>query len=95
MHLEVIVDPNAAPRKPAVRSVRPAPERQWHRDGWLRIAERGLGEWASTLRVAFLMLVGLAGIVVLIGLAFGFEGAAIGAALAVALYLVALSRPSR
>jgi hypothetical protein len=95
VHLEVIVDPPAGNQAPAARSVQPARELSWHRDGWLRIAERGLGDWASSLRTAFLMLIGLAGIIVLIGLTFDFEGAALGTLLAVIVYLVAVGRSSR
>jgi hypothetical protein len=63
------------------------------RDGWLRLAERTVGDWASTLRAAFFKLVGFAATIVLIGLAFGFGGVALGALVGAAVLLVrALSR---
>ncbi|HEV2782299.1 MAG TPA: hypothetical protein VGX25_23150 [Actinophytocola sp.] len=73
------------------------------RDGWLCLAERALGDWAVTLRAALLMLVGFAGAIVLIGVAFGFGGVVLGALLSLALYpamlrfqaLLAAGRPSR
>ena len=73
------------------RSRRPLPTT---RDGWLLLAERTLGDWASTLHGAFLMLAAVAGLIVLIGLVFGFGGVALGALLGVIVWPVA-GRPSR
>jgi hypothetical protein len=62
------------------------------RHGWLCLAERALGDWATTLRAALLMLVGFAGVIVLIGVAFGLGGVVLGA-LAVAMWALILRVP--
>jgi len=63
------------------------------RDRWLRLAERAIGDWGHTLRTAFLVVTAFAGAVVLVGVAFGFSGALLGAILGAAvLYL--LGRPT-
>jgi hypothetical protein len=97
VHLEVIAgadrpggSPQAGTGRPVTRSRGLPPTR----DGWLRLAERTLGHWATTLHAAFLMLAAIAGFVVLIGLLFGFGGVALGALLGVMVWPVA-GRPSR
>lgn len=51
------------------------------RDRVLRFAEQAIGDWGHTLRTAFLIVVAFVGIVVLVGVLFGFSGALVGAAL--------------
>jgi hypothetical protein len=100
LHLEVIEGEHAvespSPRTRAVR--RAAPGSRWGvpvtRDGWLCLAERTVGGWASTLHGALLMLAGIAGFAVLIGIIFGFGGVALGLLIAVTVWPVA-GRPSR
>ena len=96
LHLEDISDPALRGKPPVLRVVRArrstgALLTTW--DGWLCLAERTLGGWASTLHGAFLMLLGITGFVVLIGVAFGFAGVVLGLLLGVAVWSAA--RPSR
>lgn len=51
------------------------------RDRVLRFAEQVIGDWGHTLRTAFLIVVAFVGVVVLVGVLFGFSGAIVGAAL--------------
>jgi hypothetical protein len=87
VHLEVIAGPPTGERAPMIspaRAARTASGPSWMlatRDAWLCLAERTLGDWASTLRAAFLMLIALAGMIVLIGVVFGFGGVLLGALL--------------
>jgi hypothetical protein len=58
------------------------------RDRWLSVAEQLVGGWAPTLRAAFLIIVSFVGIVVLVGVMFGFGGVVVGVlASCLALYL--------
>jgi len=96
VHLEDIWEPALGGKPPVLRVVRArrttgALLTSW--DGWLCLAERTVGGWASTLHGAFLMLLGFAGLVVLIGLAFGFAGVVLGLLLGVA--MLPAARPSR
>ncbi len=94
VHLEVISGPRAGgPSTTGTRvadraQCRPARSLPTTRDGWLLLAERTVGNWASTLHGAFLMLAGIAGLIVLIGLVFGFGGVMLGALLALAMWPV-------
>jgi hypothetical protein len=64
-------------------------------DRVLRLAEHAIGEWAPTLRAAFLMMAAFVGVVVLVGVTLGFVGALVGALVSgVALYLVGRSTAS-
>lgn len=64
------------------------PPRLVGRDRWLSVAEQLVGGWAPTLRAAFLIIVAFVGIVVLVGVMFGFGGAFVGVlASCLALYL--------
>jgi hypothetical protein len=100
LHLEVI-DAARADEQPRdrTRDVHSAEGTSWWgvpttRDGWWCLAERTVGDWASTLHAAFLMLAGVAAFAVLIGIIFGFAGVALGLLVAVTLWPVA-GRPSR
>jgi hypothetical protein len=64
------------------------------RDGWLRMAELVIGDWASTLWAGFLVLMAFAAIVVTIGVVFGSVSAMIGAALLFVVYLIGRRRDS-
>jgi hypothetical protein len=64
------------------------------RDGWWCLAERTVGDWASTLHTAFLMLAAIAASAMLIGIIFGFGGVALGLLIAATVWPVA-GRPSR
>ncbi|HEV8561737.1 MAG TPA: hypothetical protein VGR06_35905 [Actinophytocola sp.] len=97
VHLEVIAGADRAGGPPRARTGRPVTRSRslpHTRDGWLCLAERTLGDWATTLHAAFLMLAAIAGFVVLIGLLFGFGGVALGALLGIMVWPVA-GRPSR
>ena len=66
------------------------------RDRVLRIAERVIGGWATTLRGAFLMMAIFVAIVVLVGIVLSFDGALAGALVSgVALYLVGRSTAAK
>jgi hypothetical protein len=97
LRFELITDPAADTDRPQISAARTACGLRWHlltsRDGWLCLAERALGDWASTLRVALLMLVGITGAVVLIGVAFGLGGLVLGGLLGAALYLLTARSP--
>ncbi|OLF11664.1 hypothetical protein BLA60_12080 [Actinophytocola xinjiangensis] len=60
------------------------------RDGWLRVAERVVGDWAATLRNAFVLLLAFAAMIALIGIAVGVESA--GAAMAVGVVVFLFGR---
>lgn len=62
------------------------------KDGWLRIAELVIGDWASTLRRGFFLLLLLVGLIVTIGLVFGVVSGAIGAGAVVVVYLIGRRR---
>lgn len=62
------------------------------RDRWLRLAELVIGTWAATLRTALLMVVAFVGVVVLVGVAFGFGSAVLGALLGGAVMHVVTNR---
>jgi hypothetical protein len=65
------------------------------RDRVLRFAEHAIGGWAPTLRAAFLMMSVFVGVVVLVGITLGFEGALVGALVSgIALYRVGRSAAS-
>jgi len=57
------------------------------RDGWLRLAERVVGDWAATLRNAFALLLLFAAMITLIGIAVGVESAAAATAVGVVVFL--------
>jgi hypothetical protein len=62
------------------------------RDRVLRFAEQAIGDWGHTLRTAFLIVVAFVGVVVLVGVLFGFSGALVGAALTTAGMIIAARR---
>jgi hypothetical protein len=62
------------------------------RDRFLRFAEQAIGDWGHTLRTAFLIVVAFIGVVVLVGVLFGFSGALVGAALTAGGIVVAARR---
>lgn len=88
MHLNVTFEPASADATVVPRAEGALPQLVG-RDRWLRLAEQVIGGWAATLRVALLMMVAFVGLVILVGVAFGFSGALLGALVSgVALYLV-------
>ncbi|MPZ85089.1 MAG: hypothetical protein GEV28_33765 [Actinophytocola sp.] len=58
------------------------------RDDWLVLAERVVGDWAATLRVAFLLVLAVAAVLTVIGLVFG-PGIALASALIVLIVFLA------
>ena len=62
------------------------------RDGWLRLAELVIGDWASTLWTGLLLLAALAVVVVVIGVVFGTVSALIGATTLLVVYLIGRRR---
>lgn len=62
------------------------------RDDWLRLAERAVGDWAATLRNALLLLLAFAGMIMLIGIAFGLESAAGATAVGLLVFLAGRRR---
>lgn len=90
MHLNVTFEPSSADATVVPRTDCGLPLLVG-RDRWLRLAEQVIGGWAPTLRVALLMMVAFVGLVVLVGVAFGFSGVILGAAVSGALYFVGRS----
>lgn len=66
------------PPPPAVIVPEPRAAGLTSRDGWLRLAERVVGDWTATLRAALLLVLVFAGMVVSLGVAFG-PGSALAA----------------
>lgn len=95
VRLTVLAEPRteADPLPPAPRVVRSRPRRvPVTRDDWLRLAERAVGDWASTLREALLMVVLFAGFLAAIGIAFGVTSAVFGAIAGLVVYLLGRRR---
>jgi hypothetical protein len=74
----------AAPQESRTSDLPGAP----HRDRWLRLAERAVGDWAPTLHEALLRVVLFAGALVVLGIAFGIEVALLGAVVGFVTFLV-------
>jgi hypothetical protein len=62
------------------------------RDDWLVLAERAVGDWASTLRSALLMLLVVAGAIMAVGVVFGAAAALASAGIVLLVYLVGRQR---
>jgi hypothetical protein len=62
------------------------------RDDWLVLAERMVGDWAATLRAALLLLVAVAAVIMVVGLAFGAGPAMATAFLALLVFLAGRRR---
>lgn len=100
LRFELITDPPAEQNQPDGRSLGPARTScgvHWRllasRDAWLCLAERALGDWATTLRAALLMLVAFAGAIVLIGVMCGLGGLLLGALLGLVLWILMVKAP--
>ncbi|MBB4904511.1 hypothetical protein [Actinophytocola algeriensis] len=76
-----------APRRPATHALRPA-----LRDRVLRVAERVVGDWAPTLREALVRVLVFAVVLAVLGVAFGVEVAAAGAAVGFVMFLIGRRR---
>jgi hypothetical protein len=76
-----------APRRPASHALRPA-----LRDRVLRVAERAVGDWAPTLREALVRVLVFAVVLVALGVVFGVEVAAAGAAVGFVMFLIGRRR---
>lgn len=97
--LTSVSDPEiVTPRQPIDAAPRSTTGRVRHllttRDGWLRLAELVIGEWASTLRAGFLLLAVLVAVVVTIGVVFGVVSAVVGAVPLLVVYLIGRRRGS-
>jgi hypothetical protein len=62
------------------------------RDDWLVLAERVVGDWAATLRAALLLLLAVAAVIMLVGVAFGAGPAMATAFLALLVFLAGRRR---
>ncbi|HWM06083.1 MAG TPA: hypothetical protein VNP92_27380 [Actinophytocola sp.] len=62
------------------------------RDDWLVLAERAVGDWASTLRSALLILLVVAGAIMAVGIVFGAAAALASAGIVLLVYLVGRQR---
>jgi hypothetical protein len=62
------------------------------RDDWLVLAERAVGDWAATLRTALLLVLAVAAVLAMIGVAFGPEPALAAGFLAFLVFLAGRDR---
>jgi hypothetical protein len=62
------------------------------RDDWLVLAERVVGDWAATLRTALLLVLAVAAVLTMVGVAFGPEPALAAAFLAFLVFLAGRDR---